>query len=1122
MKFKKSERGFIRLIALFLFALLTIGVASGCGPDDPCADKTCDFGTCESSSGTCVNKSTCYVDDDCVPGYECGPDRQCVGQTQCSEDADCDAGVCNDDGICVNPSSGCEQNSDCVSRTFCNAEGQCVPDPCNDVTCKRGVCKRGTDNCVSKDSCSESTENLDCISGEKCADGTCKPAATFCEAFSCQRGVCAFEADGCRNAMDCQGERSRCLEGYFCDQMNTCRPDLCERNDVQCDRGVCVPSVGQCQNPTSCEDDGECLSGHVCIDGTCRLESVACGDAGGEGGCPGNQTCNFNDGTCSEPEVCETSFDCKSGRQCAGLTCLGSTMCKPDQFEPSDTAQNTIDLSSVAETSGQLSGTLCQGDVDRLSFDTTDFLAGSSTGTLIVTVDVPRRDSGLGAYEVAILKDGTEVTTARSGAMGRQHTVQADTTIGLTDHGSYVAEVRALDDMEPAGVSYDLSVNVVPGDVQSACNQATELRANQSISGTTDGAPSSNIGSSCTSPSNSSRERIYRIDLEAPQQMTFELTPQLSDANLSMSLRGECTQPSSEQSCADNSRAGEDETLTALLNRGTHYLIVQPTVDGSGGPFELTTETTFKACTGQDNFCSAADVAEICSAEGGRFRSIQCDAGCNPSSGECFPPAGDICGTAPSISPQDMSSGSPIIREINFPQLNNEYEIAPDGCLGNRSDRTTGPDKAYEVTLPPNKGVTAEVTFANEVQGALYVADTCDDVSGTCQKGAAGSTDEDIRETITFSNRTDSEVTRTLVVDTEAGQLLGTAQLSLEFKDVICTPGMKQCAGDRVETCNAPGTAYDTTDRCGYSCSQAVCQGEICSNAITIPNDGTEHTYSLQMGDFTNDYDIGGASCMEFGFDDSPGHEAVFSFQANAGDIVELSWAPSEEPSLYVVSDCSDVGGSCVAGIEDYGSTSVSQTFAVNQAGTYYVMADVDNAASGIYGTATLTAKIQQPTCTPKTGSCTSGGDFSYCTPLGLGTTYSCSNCCSSLGSGSSAPSTPIPDNDSAGITDSLTVSGCNGTTSKLYVGVNVTHSFVGDLVIDLTGPTGTTVNLRDTSGGGSTNIEGLYPETLTPNEALSPFIGANPNGNWTLNVADTASFDTGTLQDWQIHAACN
>lgn len=223
--------------------------------------------------------------------------------------------------------------------------------------------------------------------------------------------------------------------------------------------------------------------------------------------------------------------------------------------------------------------------------------------------------------------------------------------------------------------------------------------------------------------------------------------------------------------------------------------------------------------------------------------------------------------------------------------------------------QTRGPNKVYAVTLPPMKGVTAEVNFTNKVTGSLYLADACGDIEGTCQNGATGSTDEATRETLTFSNRTDSKVTRYLVVDTAADQLFDTASLSLSFNDVICTPGMTQCNGTAVETCAPAGTRYLT---------------ELAHLRVRL-----RPSFSLEMGSFTDDYNIGGAACIGSS-NSSPGHDAVFEFQADAGEIAQLTWDPPEEPTLYVVSDCTDVAGSCIVGT-----------------------------SSGIYGTSTLTGQFE-------------------------------------------------------------------------------------------------------------------------------------------------------------------
>ncbi|MFB6350363.1 MAG: hypothetical protein ABEK29_01030 [Bradymonadaceae bacterium] len=302
------------LSLLLLVGGLLLGVAApaGCGGEapPPCRDKSCQFGTCSNDAGgTCVNKNTCAVHGDCIPGYVCGADNTCRAQISCEKDGDCEQGICGDDGVCVNPDS-CEQNSDCVDRTYCADDESCQPDPCNGVTCDRGVCQRGTGECVSAESCTVETQALDCVAGQKCLDGTCRSEEAYCEKMTCQRGVCSFEQETCVNASECS-EKGDCLDGYFCSsESNQCQRDLCQYNNVQCPEGAeCNPSSGECEWSESFQNDPN----HLCLEGSCRLESAACGDAGGDGGCPGNRKCEYDadaqTASCREPETCQTSID---------------------------------------------------------------------------------------------------------------------------------------------------------------------------------------------------------------------------------------------------------------------------------------------------------------------------------------------------------------------------------------------------------------------------------------------------------------------------------------------------------------------------------------------------------------------------------------------------------------------------------------------------------------------------------------------------------------------------------------------------------------------------------------------------------------------------------------------
>ena len=144
-----------------------------------------------------------------------------------------------------------------------------------------------------------------------------------------------------------------------------------------------------------------------------------------------------------------------------------------------------------------------------------------------------------------------------------------------------------------------------------------------------------------------------------------------------------------------------------------------------------------------------------------------------------------------------------------------------------------------------------------------------------------------------------------------------------------------------------------------------------------------------------------------------------------------------------------------------------------------------------------------------------------------------------------------IPDLVSPGISSVLNVP-TGGTIADLNVDLQITHTWVGDLCITLTHPSGSpTVQLVQRPGfdggcdatgccgcggnnldvvlddeGGGGPIEGLCgsptvptsPPSYTPDEALSVFDGMDMAGDWTLAVNDNGDGDTGTLEGWSLH----
>lgn len=117
----------------------------------------------------------------------------------------------------------------------------------------------------------------------------------------------------------------------------------------------------------------------------------------------------------------------------------------------------------------------------------------------------------------------------------------------------------------------------------------------------------------------------------------------------------------------------------------------------------------------------------------------------------------------------------------------------------------------------------------------------------------------------------------------------------------------------------------------------------------------------------------------------------------------------------------------------------------------------------------------------------------------------------------SSTPNLTVPDADPKGIIDAIDVTS-NGTVSDQFkVGVNVKHSYRGDLKVILISPSGKQVILHDRSGIGADDVIGTYPTTLQPKEPLSKILGEPLSGKWQLQVADLASSDVGTFNSWNL-----
>ncbi|MGB2984810.1 MAG: proprotein convertase P-domain-containing protein, partial [Phycisphaerae bacterium] len=114
---------------------------------------------------------------------------------------------------------------------------------------------------------------------------------------------------------------------------------------------------------------------------------------------------------------------------------------------------------------------------------------------------------------------------------------------------------------------------------------------------------------------------------------------------------------------------------------------------------------------------------------------------------------------------------------------------------------------------------------------------------------------------------------------------------------------------------------------------------------------------------------------------------------------------------------------------------------------------------------------------------------------------------------------TPKPINDNSTITSTINVPDgyCVG---DLDVEIDITHTYIGDLIVELQSPGGTTVRLHNHTGGGASDIVQTYDDDgIAPDGPgmLADFNLTLSTGTWTLTVSDNASGDTGTLNHWAL-----
>lgn len=932
------------LNALLVLTLFASACSDEPEPTNRCADVECEGGVCDSATGECINPASCEDADDCLSGFVC-------------EDNACVEAVTND----------------------CRLDG-----------CERGECDNGSGECVNAGSCTAGSEEVRCLEGFRCVSAVCTDEASFCEDLDCQRGECSFEELECVDSETCEAD-SDCLAGNYCDD-GTCAANTCDANMVDCARGVCDAATGECVNPESCAAATECLDDNLCVGGACTPASEACD-------CPGNQICQYDEGTLSvscevNPEGCGNALDCKGADVCVDGACVAPTACVPDALEPNDSEAETVAYLENEDGGALRALTVCENDVDRFMFDTRQ--DPEDLGTLRVQVNIEPGAVGQGVVSLTLFgPNGSEVGSAQNLVGGAQTSrVRIDQPITNLTRGEYVAVVEGSD-LSVAGVPYTLTMDLLSSEIINACTAPTLLVEGQSVNSISTSGESVSLTTTCGVNTESVAEDVYTLVLEQEGFVNILAAPQPL-VDITVGIRQECASDSSELSCVNDEIAGGIETLGVFLQPGTYYVVVQGPGAGVGGAYALTYNVEEVVCTPNSSQCLDANTVEVCNPNGTGTAALPCSEGCDNASGRCIRLEGDVC------ERPFVVSSFPFSTEITWANFTNDYEAGAGTCLEQNSvNETDDSDAVFQFTLPPGEAIVANLDRGTAYV-SMYLGTDCSDLVGSCVQGANDLQFGD--EELIYLNDTNQDQTYFLVVDHGATSpsTATSSTLALSTRQIICVPDSKRCVLNREsQTCNDLGTAYESSVFCEFGCNQGTgeCQppaNDSCGGAETlVPNT----TIVGQIAPYTDTNRTG--TCTTSGSSSSGfGRDAVYKMSLTEADIVTVDVEADYNVMLWVSDGCAaETLNTCLRRVNQGSSSSNDDEtlqFVAENTGDYYVVVDtVSSAVSS--GTFTLSASVSAASCIPgEVNGCNATNTaIQYCNNLGIFEDYTCDQGCS-------------------------------------------------------------------------------------------------------------------------------
>ncbi|MEW5986903.1 MAG: SBBP repeat-containing protein [Chloroflexota bacterium] len=273
------------------------------------------------------------------------------------------------------------------------------------------------------------------------------------------------------------------------------------------------------------------------------------------------------------------------------------------------------------------------------------------------------------------------------------------------------------------------------------------------------------------------------------------------------------------------------------------------------------------------------------------------------------------------------------------------------------------------------------------------------------------------------------------------------------------------------------------------------------------------------------------------------------NFREETGEVVEWCLVPTLGESPLVLEKTVGMDPNACAtteAIATYAGTEVTYCFQATNSGETLLRAhDLVDSHLGTIFTGRLYdlepgASVFVTRTTTVSESVVNTADWTAYTGKGTPTMGSDTASVTIIPEGCSMPNAAIPDDDPAGITDTLVIPTV-GPIEDLNVSLLAEHTWVGDLVVRLQHvETGTTITLMDRPGYppvpscNGNDVDATFDDeafdrvedecassipaiqgTFIPNNLLANFDGQELSGAWQLTVADVVPHDVGALTMW-------